>query len=263
MEKERRESRRYVDAVLKALDILDCFQVRPSLQLKQISEMTKLNKSRILRLCGTMESAGYLVHERETGLYSLGPKLLSLGKVYERNNTLISLARPILRDLARITGESASLFAVDGKKRLCLAREEGTHSVRYSVSEGQHMPLYAGSGGKVLLAFGPVEFRRQFLRKGVLKRLTPNTIVDLKKFQKELELINRQGYGFSAGERDSDAASLAVPIYNDEKKVCAALSIAGPINRFRPEHKTKHVKMLLAAAERLSWRLGYESDEKG
>jgi DNA-binding IclR family transcriptional regulator len=179
MEQERKESRRYVDAVLKALDILDCFQVRPSLQLKQISEMTKLNKSRILRLCGTVESMGYLVHDRETGLYSLGPKLLSLGKIYERNNTMISLARPVLRDLTRITGESASLFVVDGNKRLCLAREEGTHSVRYSVSEGQRMELYAGSGGKVLLAFGPAELRRQFLRKGMLKRLTPHTIVDL------------------------------------------------------------------------------------
>jgi DNA-binding IclR family transcriptional regulator len=262
MEQERKESKRYVDAVLKALDILDCFQVRPSLQLKQISEMTKLNKSRILRLCGTVESMGYLVHDRETGLYSLGPKLLSLGKIYERNNTMISLARPILRDLTRITGESASLFVVDGNKRLCLAREEGTHSVRYSVSEGQRMELYAGSGGKVLLAFGPVELRRQFLRKGMLKRLTPHTIVDLGKLQEELELINRQGYGFSAGERDSDAASLAAPVYNHEKKMCAALAIAGPINRFLPEHNAEHLKMLLAAAQQLSWRLGYDSDGK-
>ena len=262
MKQDRKESRRHVDALLKALDILDCFQVQPSLQLKQLSEMTKLNKSRILRLCGTMESAGYLVHDRETGLYSLGPKLLSLGKVYERNNTLIALARPILRDLTRITGESASLFVVDGNKRLCLAREEGTHSVRYSVSEGQHMELYAGSGGKVLLAFGPAEFRRQFLKKGMLKRLTPNTIVDPEKLQKELELIDRQGYGFSAGERDSDAASLAAPVYNHEKKVCAALAIAGPVNRFLPEHNAEHVKMLLAAAQRLSWSLGYDSDEK-
>jgi DNA-binding IclR family transcriptional regulator len=262
MKQDCKESRRHVDALLKALDILDCFQVQPSLQLKQLSEMTKLNKSRILRLCGTMESAGYLVHNRETGLYSLGPKLLSLGKAYERNNTLIALARPILRDLARITGESASLFVVDGNKRLCLAREEGTHSIRFLVSEGQHMELYAGSGGKVLLASGPAEFRRQLLKKGMLKRLTPNTIVDPKKLQEELELIDRQGYGFSAGERDSDAASLAAPVYNHEKKVCAALSIAGPINRFLPEHNAEHLKMLLDAAQRLSWGLGFDSDGK-
>jgi len=122
--------------------------------------------------------------------------------------------------------------------------------------------LYAGSGGKVLLAFGPAELRRQFLRKGMLKRLTPHTIVDLRKLQEELELINRQGYGFSAGERDSDAASLAAPVYNHEKKMCAALAIAGPINRFLPEHNAEHLKMLLAAAQQLSWRLGYDSDGK-
>ncbi len=43
-----------------------------------------------------------------------------------------------------------------------------------------------------------------------------------------------------------------------EGKVCAALSIAGPINRFSKEHNVKHLKVLLASAERLSRMLGYE-----
>ena len=257
MGKNSKESRRYVDAVLKALTILDCFQVQPSLQLRQISEMTKLNKSRILRLCGTIESMGYLVHDRETGLYGLGPKLLFLGKVYERNNTLISLARPILRDLARVTGESASLFVVDGNRRLCLAREEGTHTIRYSLSEGEHRELYAGAPGKVLLAFGPEELRRQFLQKNMLRKLTPNTIADPRKLQREFESIRSQGYGFSAGERTPDVAALAAPIYNHEKKVCGALAIAGPVNRFMPQHRRRLLRRLLVAARRLSRGLGY------
>jgi DNA-binding IclR family transcriptional regulator len=149
---------------------------------------------------------------------------------------------------------------VDGLKRLCLAREEGTFSIRYNIVEGQRMVLYAGAGGKVLLAFGPEELRRKILAKNHLKQLTPTTIKDPKDLAKELEAIRRQGYASSYGERDAEVAALAAPIYGHDGKVCAALSIAGPINRFSPEHNVKHLKILLASAEQLSQMLGYQGE---
>ena len=252
-----KESIRHVEAVLKAMDILDCFQVQPILSLKQISEMTGLNKSRIIRLCGTLAAKGFLMVDSETHKYKLGVKLLSLSRVYEQSNTLISLARPILKDLAQNTGESATLFVIDGVDRLCLAREEGTHSIRFNILEGQRLPLHAGAGGKVLLAFGSPDLRKKVL-KNFPKKLTRNTITDPKDFQREFESIRQQGFAFSSGERDAEVAALAAPIYNHEDQVCAALSVAGPINRFSPTHNAKNLKLLMASAERLSKMLGYQ-----
>jgi DNA-binding IclR family transcriptional regulator len=253
-----KDSTRHVEAVLRALDILDCFEGEPLLSLKKISELTGMNKSRIIRLCGTLEAKGYLVYDAEARRYRLGSRILSLSKIYERSHNLVSLARPVLRYLADHTGESASLFVVEGLKRLCLVREEGTFSVRYNILEGQRMVLYAGAGGKVLLAFGPEELRRRVLGKNRLRELTSRTIKDPRDLEKELGVIRRQGYAVSYGERDADAAALAAPIYNHEEKVCAALTIAGPTHRFSPEHNVKHLKILLASAERLSRVLGYQ-----
>ena len=250
--KGKKEFGRHVEAVLRALDILNCFQIQPHLQLKQLSEMTRMNKSRIIRLCGTLAARGYLRYESQTHQYQLGSRVLSLGKVYERSINLISLARPVLRKLADRTGESASLFVVDGLQRLCLVREEGTYSIRYNIVEGQRMGLYAGAGGKVLLAYGPEE-----LKKNQFKKLTPHTITDPRQLEKELEAIQRQGYASSFGERDAEVAALAAPIYNSEGKVCAAISVAGPPNRFSPALNGRQVQILLAAAERLSHLLGY------
>ena len=258
MREKVRESTRHVEAVLKALEVLDCFQDQPLLPLKKISELTGMNKSRIIRLCGTLESKGYLVHDSEAQNYRLGFKALALGKAHERSNNLISLSRPILRDLADQTGESATLFVVDGLQRVCLAREEGTFSIRYNILEGQRMVLYAGAGGKVLLAFGPEELRRKVLSRDHLRKLTPTTIQDPKRLEKDLETVRRQGYASSYGERDSEVAALAAPIYRHDGKVCAAVSIAGPINRFSRGHNVEHLKFLLASAERLSRMLGYE-----
>ncbi len=249
---------RYVEAVLKALDVLDCFHVQPQLPLKKISELTGMNKTRIIRLCGTLVAKGYLVHDSESQHYKLGSRILSLSKVYERSNTLISLARPVLGYLANHTGESATLYIVDGLRRLCLAREEGTFSIRYNIVEGQRMVLYAGAGGKVLLAFGPEELRRKVLKKSHLKALTLGTIKDPKRLEKELEEVRRQGYASSHGERDAEVAALAAPVYDHDGKVCAAISIAGPINRFSPEHNVKHLKILLSSAKHLSQMLGYQ-----
>lgn len=255
--KGKKEFDRHVGAVLKALDILDCFPIHPHLKLRQISEMTGMNKSRVIRLCGTLAARGYLLYDSQSRQYELGSRILSLSKVYERTNTLISLARPVLRELADRTGESATLFVVDGLQRLCLAREEGTHSIRYNIIEGQRMALYAGAGGKVLLACGPEELRKKILKKNQLKKLTPNTITDPGQLEKELEAVQKKGYATSLGERDGEVAALAAPIYNSDGKGCAAISMAGPIHRFSPEHNGRHIQMLLASAERLSRLLGY------
>lgn len=253
-----KESSRHVETVLRALDILECFRVEPLLPFKTISEMTGLNKSRVIRLCGTLAARGYLSYEPETRRYKLGPRIWSLSKLYERSNSLVSLARPVLRDLANQTGESATLFVVDGLQRLCVAREEGTHSIRYNIVEGQRMVLYAGSGGKVLLAFGPEELRARVLKKGNLKRLTSNTVDNPEHLKKELDVVRRRGYAASLGERDPEVASLAAPVYDGDGKVCAALSIAGPINRFSPKHNARQLKFLLASVRRISQMLGYE-----
>jgi len=106
MQEVPKEAKRHVEAVLKALDILECFQKQPQLSLKKISELTGLQKSRIMRLCGTLISKGYLLYEAETGQYKLGPKIISLSRSYEQSNDLISLARPAMKYLAQETGES-------------------------------------------------------------------------------------------------------------------------------------------------------------
>lgn len=256
MKGQSKESVRYVESVQKALEILECFQSHSALSLKEIGSITLVNKSRVMRLAGTMITNNYLVYDPEAELYRLGPKLLALGKSYEENNTLVSLGRPILQKLAGVTGESAALYVVDGLERLCVAREEGTQSIRFSIKEGERMELHAGAAGKLLLAFGQKELQETFLKNRILKRLTPRTIVNPKKFRQELKEIRKKGYALSFGERVLDSAALAAPVFDCRRRACAALSIAGPITRFLSEHIEINVRILLNAAQQLSRSLG-------
>lgn len=265
--KRPREAERHVEAVAKTLSILECFtDSEPELSLKQLTEKTGLNKSRILRLCGTLAGQGFLIRMARSS-YRLGPKLMMLGKIYERTNTLVSVARPILRALASLTGESASLFVIEGSKRLCLAREEGPSPIRYTITEGESLELYAGAGGKALLAYASEEFRHQILNGRILKRFTSSTIVERDLLEEEFEAIRKQGYAVSKGERTSEAAAMAAPVFDDEGKVCAVITVAGPVQRFSTERCREMLKNLKASARKLSLLLGHGGEvytvEKG
>ena len=251
-----KESTKLIETVDKALCILECFSdSTPELTLKDLSVMTGLYKSRILRLCGTLMVHGFLIRlERST--YSLGPKLMLLGKVYEGSNTLLSLARPMLRELAALTGESTSLFVIDGTKRICLVREEGSSPIRYSIREGERLELYAGAGGKALLAYATQELRNRVLSGNVLRKLTPATLVERDLLEKEFETIRKNGYAVSRGERTSEAASMAAPVYDHDNMVCAVITVAGPIQRFSKDHCRAMVTHLLSSAKKLSLLLG-------
>jgi DNA-binding IclR family transcriptional regulator len=122
----------------KALRILECFAgTSPQLSLKQLSALTGLNTSRILRLCGTWRRAAFFFAVKAPIVLA---KRMTLGRVYAQNNELLSLARPIMVELAQNVLESVKLLAIDWLRRICLARELGPSRLHYVIGEGGTLP---------------------------------------------------------------------------------------------------------------------------
>jgi len=250
-----KETTKQVESVEKALCLLECFSDRsPELSLKQLSEKTGLYKSRILRLCGTLIAHGFLIR-MDGSAYRLGPALLMLGKVYERSNSLISLARPVLRELASLTGQSAKIFIVEGTRRMCLAREKGTYPLRYAVNEGETFALHAGASGKVLLAYSSPEFRKTIMNR-TLQRITEATITARDRLEKEFDSICKRGYATSIGEVVPEVAGIAAPVFGHNNEIVAAIALSGLIQHFTKERSQEMCKHLLAASQKLSELLG-------
>lgn len=251
-----RESDRQVDTVARALNILNCFSAsEPELSLKALSEKTGLYKSRIMRLCGTLAAQGFLV-KTSRATYQLGPRVMILGRIYEKSHSLFSTAGSVLEELVSITGESAAIFMREGMSRFCVIQRVGPASLRYSVSEGEPLPLHAGAPGKVLLAWAPEEVRRQFLLKKDLKKFTPRTITDRKGLERELETVRRKGYAVSEGEVVQNASSIAAPIFDHESNVSYAIHLGGPAQRLTPEKQGEVLPALMEFARRLSFLQG-------
>jgi len=254
--KRVRESDRQVDTVAKALTILNCFSASETeLSLKILSEKTGLYKSRIMRLCGTLSAQGFLV-KTSRATYELGPRVMILGKIYEKTHNLLSIAGPVLEELVSITGESAAIFMRDGMNRFCVIQRVGPASLRYSVSEGDPLPLHAGAPGKVLLAWAPEDVKRQLLAKKDLKKFTSRTITDREDLERELETISHKGYALSESEVVQNAISIAAPIFDHESSVNYAVHLGGPSQRLTTEKQAEILPALIESAHHLSFLMG-------
>jgi DNA-binding IclR family transcriptional regulator len=245
-----------VDSLATALRILDYFTTRePELSLRELSEKTGLYKSRIHRLCGTLVALGFLTRMPSSS-YRLGPKLMTLGKIYENSNTLITVSRSIMKKVSDEIGESVALFHLDGESCFCLARELGSSSLVFSIQEGDNMDLHASAVGRILLAYGTEELREKILDQSTLEKFTSETITDAKKIKAKLPVIRKRGYDINRGERELEVAAIAAPIFDFESKVESALAIIGPVQRFSEDRETEILKSLLEAAGRISELLG-------
>ncbi|WP_163340363.1 IclR family transcriptional regulator [Desulfopila sp. IMCC35008] len=251
MAQQVRQFDRHIEAVTAALDVLNCFLESPRLSVKDIVELTGMTRNRVTRILGTLSHKGYVMGGAESGQFTPGPRLRSLGKVFEAIDNLVVLVRPALRELALRTGESTTFYIREGLERVVLAREEGTNAIRFSVSVGQRMELQTGAAGKVLLAYAPKVERGIIIAEALPKVRTL--------LEREIESVYEQGYSISKGERNPDAFAIAAPVLERSDRIIGAISLAGPLSRLSNVATEKeYIGQILLAATKLSSQLSSE-----
>jgi DNA-binding IclR family transcriptional regulator len=234
-----------VAAVDRALSLLGAFRSGDEpLGLGVLSERTLMHKSTILRLLASLEHA-MLVERQGDGRYVLGRGVMRLHQVQQANFSLEPLVMPALRELVAQTGESATLHALWGRDaqgrpthRVSLFRVDSPQPIRDHYRAGDLLPLEAGSGAIVLIAFGA-----DFIPAGA--RFDAKMLID----------VRRSGYSAGIGLRDAEMAGIAAPVWhwsNGQRKLLGALISTMPANRYRQEH----IGLVVQAAQVLSAQLG-------
>jgi DNA-binding IclR family transcriptional regulator len=242
----------------RAFQILDCFSLEDyELGVREVSRMTNLSSSVCGRLMVAMKSWGVLSQNGITKAYTIGPKSLRWAEIYSANLDIRIVALPFINQLLLQSKETISLYILDDDERLCIERMESAQNVRIVARIGRRLPLYAGSAGKVLLAFLSSKKQEEIIQKTEFKPFTENTIIDPQALREELKVIRNKGYALSNGEWVADASGVAAPIFDHKGAVVAALTISGPSNRFTSTAVQTHIKNVINSAEQISLELGY------
>ena len=241
-------------AALRAIRLLKLFTPeRPQMSLADISQAAGLNKTTTHRLLAALRSEDLVDKDPTTGRYRLGTGLMALGVQALSNSDLRLRARPLLKRLARESGETATLEVPIDDSMLILDEVAGAHVVGAAGNVGTRWPLHATSTGKALIAFDAQALDRLH---GKLSPLTQNTIVDRRELLRQLEYIRRRGYAESIDELEEGFSGVGTVIRGGLGEVLGSLSVCGPTQRMTRARRAQLGKRLQEAARHLQSAVG-------
>jgi len=242
----------------RSIAILDCFKLnKPALGVREVARQTNLSSSTVGRMMSYMKEKGILSQDPESLQYMMGSKVLEWAGIYTVTNDIRSISLPVMVRLQEQTRETISLYVLEDNERVCVERLESPENVRIVARVGRRIPLYAGSAGKVFLAFLQEHQREDILQNIDLIPITERTITDLGKLRSDLDQIRKLGYAVSKGEWVIDASGVAAPIFDQFGRIIAAMTISGPAQRFTKPVIKNIATILLTETERISYELGY------
>lgn len=245
-----------VSGVDRALDILIHLGEAdtPTLGVTEIAASLGLSKAVVHRTLMSCVAKGFITFHPATRRYSLGPRIVGLALGYLDRIDIRSLARPVLQRLSAATEETATLSIRSGWSRVYVDQVTPPRDVKMIVQLGASFPLHAGASSKAFLAFLSPREQADYLAAQPMTKLTDKTISDKPELLAELKHITEVGYATSFGERDPSAGSVAAPVFGPNGPL-AVISVAGPVERFRPE-ADRFAGLLLDAVADLSAQVG-------
>ena len=236
-------------AALRAIRLLKLFTAAtPEMGLFEISQRAGLNKTTTHRLLQALSSEAMVERDESHGTYRLGAGMMALGVQALSSSDLRLRVRPMLKRLARDSGETATLEVPIDNSMLILDEVAGSHFVGAAGNVGTRWPLHATSTGKALVAFDD-QVRERL--EAELPSLTSSTIVRKVDLEKQLAAIRQRGFAESVDELEDGFSGVGTVIRGGLGEVLGTLSICGPTQRMSDSRRARLGETLRQAAAQL------------
>lgn len=243
-----------IESVANALTALDMLRSRGPLRVTEVAEALGIARSTAHRMLSILQSHGFAAADEKLGYY-VGPTLMRLGASALAAQDVRRAARPILRALARATGETCELAILDGTSVLLVDIAEGTQVLRVVDELGERAPAHLTAAGKAMLA-NLSEKRLDELYAGqVLEAVTPYSISSRRALNQELRRVRRDGFASVKMELGLEYVGVAAAIRQLESAQPAAITVALPTLRADEDFATKLGRVVAAAAVEIARRL--------
>ena len=227
-----------VQSLTRALSILNVIaESEQGLTLAGIAETIGLPPSTTHRHLTTMQQERYVRYDGEAGLWLIGVQAFLTGNAFIGSRDIAMLARPNMRRLMEMSGETVNLAVADEARGyvIYMAQVECKHMMRAISRPGEQIPMYCSAVGKALLAALPNSSVTAILQKTGLKKVTDKTITSAKKLRAQLKKIRDDGYALDDEEHAVGLRCIASVIHDEHEEPLAAISMLGPVARITDE----------------------------
>lgn len=221
-----------VRSVVRALSILRTLAASTEgLTLSETAERAGLAPSTAHRILTTLESERFVRFDSANALWQVGVGAFMVGGAFTRSRDIVGLARPFLRRLMEMTGETANIYLESGGEVICMAQVESRHTMRAITQVGGRARMHWTAAGKALLAAMTDDQVLRIVAEHGMPRATPNTLTEPAPLLRELDAIRRSRFAHDNEESTEGLRCIAVAIHNEAGRAVAAISISGPSAR--------------------------------
>ncbi len=243
-----------VQAVQLVLEILEHLAKQEVAGVTEIATALGSTKARVHRHLRTLINTGYAVQEAGGERYCAGPRLIVLAQMLSMENSLTSVARPVMQKLRNALGHTVALAKVTGGRASMVDSVEGSGLIRIGVRTGLDLPLHANAGGKLVLAFGEPEVQRS-IDAMALEKFTEHTITDLDTLKAEVERVRQQGWANAPEEFVIGINAVAAPIFDRQTRLVATIAIVNSIQFLGRRPTVEQISSITAGAAEITRHL--------
>ncbi|GAB3288838.1 IclR family transcriptional regulator [Parasphingorhabdus pacifica] len=246
-----------VRVIEKAGALMEALAYRGPQTVVQLAEATGEPRTTIYRLLATLQEMGWVEETSKRGRYALGLTLMQLGRAAVEHGIEHRLAAPVLRALRTETGLTVYLHVLRGLRAVCVERIDGRELLSFGLQFGGSLPLHAGAGARVLLAFGGEALYQRWRetvkeRGGVAEAFTQRTPRRLADIEALVQKVRTNGFAVSSEDNTIGIAAIGAPIWAPDDRCLAAVSIAGsPEEILNKDRQPGLVEVIRRAAQQI------------
>lgn len=222
------------------------------LRIQELVEESGISKSGIHKILQNLKEGGFVIQDKETKKYSLGPELYRLGNVYIEKKEIYHIAYPIMKKLSEMTDKTISIGIFEDGEAILAYKIESSIKNRLIGRLGTVYPINAGGIGKVLHAYNSLDTLLQDENNMFLPKLTEYTIDNHQELLKEFLNIRRNGVVVSKEEHNKGSVGVAAPIFDHKGRVLYCICLAGSIENFSDSDIDEYKVIVKNAAKDIS-----------
>ena len=255
---QKNDDRYTVPGLARGLQLLMQFN-RDERELSgaELSRRMGLPRASVFRMLFTLEQSGFLERCSDGVSYKLGLSVLRLGFELLASMELTEVGRPIIDELRDRSGFSAHLVVRDARDVVFIAKAAGNNAMFHSIQVGARLPAHATVLGRTLMSDLDMAQLSKLFPETKLQKFTPKTPTDVKALKALIDQDRDRGYGVSMGGYETGISTIAAPVFNEQSRVAAAISISVPTQRIDDEVLMPLVNLVKAAADQMTERLSH------
>ncbi|MCK9245354.1 MAG: IclR family transcriptional regulator [Anaerolineaceae bacterium] len=239
--------------VRKALEIIKLVEDNNGeLNDIQLAQLIKTNKTSVYKISAVLCEYGYLQRLPGTTRYCLGKKLYTVNNPKLSKTKLLSVARPIMQQLANESNDTVNLLVQYGTRGIYIEVIESKRSARLASSVGEIDFLHISAVGKMILSGMSEDEIDRIIEIEGLPKTGKNTITTPEDLKKELKIIRANGFAFDREESVAGARCVAAPIRDFSKLPIAGISISSLTVSITDEEYERNKILVTKAAKEIS-----------